>query len=110
MKGLDIQAYKEYLEDLGQEQRRHKKCYLHVSEQLPCGKELDFLWIGCSAKCRGTEPTPPDETYSEEDFRWLLRGVVCHLKGRKIGLQESEPTTPGPVTAQAVTSHKSQLL
>ena len=28
MKGLDIQAYKEYLEDLGQEQRRQKKRYL----------------------------------------------------------------------------------
>ena len=44
MTGLDIKAYKECLEDLGQEQRRHtKNSYLHVSDKLSCGKELDFL-------------------------------------------------------------------
>lgn len=62
MKGLVIKAYKECLEDLlGQEQRRHtKNSHLHISEELSCGKELDFLRTGCPVKCHGTDPTPLD--------------------------------------------------
>lgn len=44
MKGLDIMAYKECLQELGQEQKRHKKKYcLQLSGELSCGKELDLF-------------------------------------------------------------------
>lgn len=44
MKGLDIMAYKERLQELGQEQKRHKKYYcLQLSGELSCGKELDLF-------------------------------------------------------------------
>ena len=107
MKGLGIKACKECLEDLGQEQRRHmKKSHLQVSEELSCGKESDFLRTGGSARCHSPESTSPDGGYSEEEFRLLLRRVSYHLKGGKVGLQESEPTTTGPITALAATRHK----
>lgn len=108
MQGLGIKAYKECWEGLGQEQRRPKKnSHLHVSKKLSCEKESDFLRTDCSVRCHSPEPTSLGQSYSEEEFRLLLRSTFYHLKGEKTGLQESEPTTIGPITAQTATSHKS---
>lgn len=65
VKGLDIMAYKDCLQEPGQEQKRHIKNYcLQLSGELSCGKELDLF---CEALWGRS--TPLYESYNEEDVR-----------------------------------------